>query len=251
MVRDWFAFSMAFDLTYYPIPFVLKMAARVVIVLCLLGAIKCILRLEIQNIPYVVFIAVLFLATAMLDYNQGKRYIFPVLPFLLLFAGEGTRAILQCVGSLVQKIRRSKVSSFKCGKAVSVASRIFILSYCILTVVMAARTIILQATQNNTQDYDGPYSAECIEMYRYIQENIDEDARIITAKPRSLYLNTQRETIPFENGHTIEEADYFLRNIDSSMMDYYNSSHISDEQKSRMTEIYQTDSFILYAINPA
>ena len=49
-------------------------------------------------------------------------------------------------------------------------------------------------------------------MYRFIQEELLEDAVIAFGKPRALYLNTGRTSFKVGvNGHETGEADYYLR----------------------------------------
>ena len=92
----------------------------------------------------------------------------------------------------------------------------------VLAYAIAAEMLFLPCAAQVTRDYmnlqswgdrdeNDVYSDEAIETYRFIRENASEDAVIAFAKPRALYLNTQRRSFrPGINGHEMEDADYFL-----------------------------------------
>ena len=55
------------------------------------------------------------------------------------------------------------------------------------------------------------YSEYAVEMYEYIQNHTSRDAVVAFAKPRVLYLNTERLSFrPGYNGHELADADYLL-----------------------------------------
>ena len=69
----------------------------------------------------------------------------------------------------------------------------------------------INLTHWGDRDRNDVYTNEAIEIYKYIRENTAEDAIIAFAKPRALYMNTQRRSFrPEINGHKVEDADYFL-----------------------------------------
>ena len=243
-VRDLLASGVVFGLVHDPIPAAVKLIGTAGMVFALIGAAVHIRNRDAFEIAYIGLLAVFFIGASMLPYHQDGRYLVPLLPFVLILICDGIGAICRLIGNAVEKI--SILTPVR-KKILHMTGFSLLCCYIVLTLAMAWRAVD-RGTFHYETGYDGPYSAASIEMYRYIQEHVEEDALIITAKPRALYLNTLRETIPFENGHTVEEADYFLRNINSWMQDYVANGTVTEEQLASMTEVYSTDSFVLYRI---
>ena len=243
-VRDWIASSLFFGLFRYPIPRICKIFAFAVLLLCLIGLLNCLRKKDVSATVYAGLIVVFFTGASLLPYQQGVRYIFPLMPLALLFIGYGAQAVSGFVKRLCEK-RKPLSPRFK--KRSQRLAQALMCCYCIAMLVMAARSIKNYEYLYETA-YDGPYTEDSIEMYRYIRENTEETALIITGKPRVLYLNTERKTIPFENGHTVEEADYYLRNVNSRLTDHVLAGVVTKAQLAEMTEVYRTEHLILYRV---
>ncbi len=84
---------------------------------------------------------------------------------------------------------------------------ILLLSSCTFQIVRDIRNILDRGAPTETD----VYSEEAVEMYEYINTTTSQDAIIAFAKPRLLYLNTNRLSFrPGYNGHELKDADYFL-----------------------------------------
>lgn len=163
-----------------------------------------------KNFHYTIFMGFYYFVSCMLFYNQGLRYLFPILPVILMFTGYGA---VRVFGFL------SKKNTFSRGrKNISV---ILLIAICFLA--LYPQYLNNQRIQSlEGQDSFFPsvaessarnaYSSSAVEAYNYINENIDKDSIIGFFKPRALYLNTQiKSIVPLDIiGHSLEEVSHYL-----------------------------------------
>lgn len=157
-----------------------------------------------ENIHLTLLMFGTLVVDVVLPYTQGLRYLYNFLPILLMYAVYGVTCIL---GKLSKIIRDKKVM-----KTVGLT----------VVCIIAAEMLFFSLAAQITRDYinlknrgakntDDVYSDAAIEAYQYIRKNTPEDAVIAFAKPRALYMNTQRQAFrPGINGHEVTDADYFL-----------------------------------------
>lgn len=165
----------------------------------------------VKNELHLTLFALVYLAVVcMLPYNQGVRYIYPVMALVPLYVGYALTDISGFISKYITpKLRR--ISKYT-GLAI-------ITLLCSLTFISAVRGniysrehleyIVPQGQEDFYKMY--AYTPCSIEAYNFIIENTNEDCVIGFYKPRALYLNTQRMSIRTDiNGHSIDEVDYFL-----------------------------------------
>lgn len=184
-----------------------NICAICVLILALIGIITDGFKKEAH---LTVFAVVYLLVVSMLPYNQGVRYIYPVMLLVPIFAGHAIhRGIVLLTTHSSAKLKR--IENIIGLAVMSIA--------CILTFTSAVRGIIYE---RKTFDYvvpTGPesfyamyaYTPCSVETYNYISENTPKDCVIGFYKPRALYLNTERVSLRTDiNGHSLDEVDYFL-----------------------------------------
>ena len=85
------------------------------------------------------------------------------------------------------------------------------------------------------------YSDSPIEVYNYISQNTPIDSKVGFFKPRALYLNTERVSLPIcVNGHSLDEVDYFL------CWKQFGEEQLTPEWRSKFTQVFSNDEFTLY-----
>ncbi len=135
-----------------------------------------------------------------LPYVQGLRYLFYVLPILVLYIALGAEHVYKLIAA------KFKYPKLLRACAALACAALLLSSY--IPVIMAGAENLKSFGQTEKHDV---YSPEAIEMFAYIQENVEEDALIGFIKPRALYLNTGRTAfIPNINSLTVEDGDYYL-----------------------------------------
>ncbi len=173
----------------------------IVPVFCVLGFVKNGFG---RNLYMSVLMIGSFIVLVLLPYQQGLRYLYNVLPILLMYAAYG---VLTVVKWMMKLIGRRK--NFHIVGTVAVYSVAIIL-------LLSSGTCQIFRDVRNISDRGKPtetdvYSDYAVEMYDYIQNHTSQDAVVAFAKPRVLYLNTERLSFrPGFNGHELADADYLL-----------------------------------------
>ncbi len=176
----------------------------------------------------------------MLPYQQGLRYIYNILPLLLMFATYGIRFVWR---------RIKKVASLtdeKTERILHLMGTILCIYILILPSVNHMRTGIDNMSHWSQMADQDVYSKQAVDIYNYIQRGIPKDSVIAFGKPRALYLNTERTAIrPGQNGHKIADADYYLEYLIS-----HGEFEIekAEAARTRMKTIYENRFFRLYKI---
>lgn len=191
--------------------------------------------LQWNNLHLTILLAGTYVVLIMMPYSQGFRYLYNVLPLILLFLGFGC----QRVGTWA-------------AKKLSVSERpqnLMILFAAVLCLIVLYTPVINTAAANIKNDRQVTetdiYSEEAIDMYRFIQDNTESNAVIAFQKPRILYFNTGRLSIhPHTNGHSLEEADYYLF---SSVI--HDGIDLELREDPRLKLWYENPSFSLYSVN--
>lgn len=188
-----------------------------------------------KNLPYTGLIIGTYIVLILLPYIQGLRYMFNILPFLLMYIAYGGQRIFHWLS------KRIKTNY----------SKPIIIFFAIITLGIAYSDIVDNSIHNIQNDRTGTetnvYSSQAIDMYHYISSNTDQEDVIAFYKPRALYLNTNRLCFrPNINSHTIHEADYYLH---CHYVDYTEpDSSILVDHNNILDLVYQNDLFSLYRV---
>lgn len=176
----------------------------IALAICILGLI-CRRR---RTLHFAILFAVYYIAVCALPYQQGLRYIYPLLPILLMYFGMGLEFIIASARRLL---------NFKGSKAMSTCALLVCLIFAYIPIIRADAGIIsghptvpVVSEVNGIYRYN-IYSQTPVEVYNYIQDELPQDCVIGFFKPRALYLNTGRISIPLGvDDHTADEVDYCL-----------------------------------------
>jgi len=190
-----------------------------------------------KNFHLSVLVVVYIITASALPYTQGLRYIYPLLPLILMFVGCTFAKAARLFKKLPHRIY-------------SAGSLILALLCCLFIVyphMSAAYTgdkgvNVLEEISSASDIYmQNAYSQDAVELYRYIQENTETDCTIAFFAPRALYLNTQRVAVrPGVNGHSIDEADYYLQYL--SVGDY----PVDTPPDGGFSRCFENNEFVLY-----
>jgi hypothetical protein len=152
--------------------------------------------------------------------TQGLRYAFPVLPILLIFFINGYLALT------------------------SIHWKRFAVSVSAITVIFIIVSGFFLTYKSYKVDTNKVITAEAIEVYKYISNNIPDNGIIIFHKPRLLRLMTGRNSIFINNIEQVCKTDA------GSLLDYTeNNDYPADIYNSnKIVSIYETQKFRLYKI---
>ena len=189
-----------------------------------------------ENLHLTFFILATYFVLVILPYVQGIRYLFNILPFLMMYMAYGGIRLFRWV--------QQKKPSWNVRRMGAILAAAVL----VCTFGTALYQGIANQVQGGQPEKEDVYSPEAVDMYRFIQAQTPEDAVIAFIKPRALYLNTQRLSFrPGINGHELMEADYYLQCTypiqDETEPDEQLQRHIS-----RLNIEYENPSFVLYRV---
>ena len=186
-----------------------------------------------KEVHIVIFILVSFAGTAALNLGQEIRYLYVILPFLLMYAAHGVKWIH---GLWVKKSRAGRKHSILLYSAL-------IYALCVFSVVPIVK-YGLSNLRVFGRDNSTAYSHGAVQVYNYIQSELDEDDTIAFFKPRALYLNTGRVSLlPQEGGFKITDADYYLCYLPND------ERYLTEELEDIYEPCFENYEFILYRKN--
>ena len=190
-----------------------------------------------NNIHLSLLVILYILAASILPYTQGMRYIYPILPVIFLFFGYGVKAVSDI-------LRLSEKKNVRMLSAFAACVMCFLCLYQVASNDAGKKYAISQkADIVNVEDIyvQNAYSPCAVEVYSFIRANTAKECTIAFFTPRGLFLNTERFSIkPDVNGHSIDEADYYL--------DYLNTGeyNITPELGNDFEIIFSNEEFDLY-----
>ncbi len=132
-----------------------------------------------KQLHFITYTILMLLIYLIWPAQQGMRFVFPILPFILYFIVKGLQVL-----SLFLKLRQRYLS-------ILLASSLFFLIY----------QSIQRIVDFSNTDTNLAYNSETKLMYIYISENIPEKEVIGFAKPRVLRLFTGRNSILSDISH--------------------------------------------------
>ena len=188
------------------------------------GVLRCGWR---EYLPFTLLLGGTVLGAAFLPYQQGLRYMYVILPLLLLFCLCG-------IQDAAQRLRTKRGDGGKPRKPVRLAVTALVCLYAFLPAALYAA---------QPKDDVGPFSTDAKAVWNYIREETPEESVVFFLKPRMLCLNTGRTGLPGANGHTPEEADYYLA------CGEFPETALPAEYAGEFHEIYSRGDYVLYEKN--
>lgn len=217
-----------------------ELALWVMIPLVIIGIVRC-FRKDMLSVIFF-FGTLLFYMLVWL--RQGLRYIFPILPMLILFLAAGVQAL---ASALDQRSNHRSIHRPRMIPMIAIICAVGLFSSSMLGAVGNME----KGRQYNRQSF----SVEAKATYRYIQEATEENAVIVFFKPEVVRLNTGRASS--DEASMISDIDlptYLLITDDRTSEDQF----IPDEYPTAealerafdvaVTLIYENELFQLYSI---
>lgn len=184
------------------------------------GSLVCfvygLLRYYQENLPAVIYSLGTISLLILWPIKQGFRFLFPMIPFYILFAAYGGKSLLLKVSPKSKRL-----------------VKLILIYICVLLFATTAVSAYQNLSNNRTADY-GAFSTDAVETYHYIRENTMASDVIVFQKPRVLYLNTNRLGFALSDDMSkIWDADYILCSNE-------------DNYKERIDSIQKTESDIIF-----
>lgn len=164
--------------------------------------------------------------------RQGLRFIYPILPFLLISAFEGIEIVINRLPSEKQGLVRNGVFGFWG-----------------LVVLVCLGVSSLSAAQNMAagRDINGPFDQYSNQMYSYIREQTDPASVIVFMRPRALRLFTGRQAFMTEDCSDLSQGDYIVLHQKMESNGQVSPDEIlSCSPASRLQETFRNKRFLVY-----
>lgn len=177
---------------------------------------------------------------------QELRFLYPILPLLLLYAGIGFEGMVEWVG------RRISLPIAAAGAA------LFGLG---ILGIYAIRT--MDVVQGEIPLSDGPYTAPAQELFAWVSTSTEPDAVFMFYKPRALALYTRRDASTFPLDQSDEVVSAYLAEIGTDYMivrpeSYADATQQNDQLRAFLaahpdlvTPVtdFQSEQFQIYRVN--
>ena len=179
-----------------------------------------------RNVQLTIYVIGSAIGTCLLPYTQGLRYLFGIMPVLLLFAGYGYRAVYALIRRMAhaENANRRRASVVR-GVLTAVLCAAFF-SQTAAADVQNLRTLRASGEDIHA-NMSGAYSPDAVAVYKFIQQNTAVDDIIAFHKPRAMYLNTGRVSFSYlYNDRSPLDADWCV--LTEFFVDYYTNTETPD-----------------------
>ncbi len=150
---------------------------------------------------------------------QELRFLYPILPLLLLYMGVGFEGVLEMLNA---RLPRRVIQA----GAIAVGFGILL--------IYGVR--VIDVVTEETWVTDGPYTSASQELFKFVTDETDPDSIFVFSKPRALSLYTERAGSAFPWTQSIPIAADYLNEIQA---DYAILMKTSDEPNARLAEFIQ------------
>ena len=190
----------------------------------LYGIIRSMFKYPLFSVFFVGILAVLI----MWPCTEGLRFCFPLIPVMMLFAAFGMRDFLQCISN-------------RDFRSIGICIELLCVILCLRIYSRRGMTV--------TDEY-GAYSKDAKELYAYVIENTDADAKMIFFKPRVLYLETGRRGFQAFDIRRLSDADYLILSRDGYGTFGYEIEKQYPEESKVLHKVFENASMKMYRILP-
>jgi hypothetical protein len=128
--------------------------------------------------------------------TQELRFLYPILPLFLLYAGIGFEGIVAQIG------QRANL------RAVRALTMVFAVGIVVIYTVRTSKVIVAEGPVA-----DGPYTPAATGLFQFVREDTAPEAIFVFRKPRVLSLYTQRSASAFPNNQPMPLAIAYLEEI--------------------------------------
>jgi hypothetical protein len=195
---------------------------------CLIGGVVLHGKDDVHALMYVGLTLLLYIAWPL---QEGLRYLFPLLPFLIYFAYRGMQA-----GALAMTERYRRA-----GPLLARAVWVAVLAVFALTSFRLARTNLL----NQRATGDGPFTPSSTEMFEVIKTRTAPDSVVLFLKPRAMRLMTGRDALLIDQCDQLGKGQYAVIQKTRGAVDQVRPTDITTCNKALdVTPIFENQQYV-------
>ncbi len=167
--------------------------------------------------------------------RQGLRFIYPVLPFLFLFAFDGMKLAIERLPAGWQTLAPRAVTGF----------------WGIL-LLLSLGTSVYSAWGNlaANRDINGPFDEFSYDLYEFIRDETPADSVIVFVRPRAMRLFTDRDSFMTTRCEDLPRGDYVAVHEKIGDVGQIPPEQISACPGAALEEVFNNRRFTVYRINP-
>jgi 4-amino-4-deoxy-L-arabinose transferase-like glycosyltransferase len=216
----------------------LPAGADIVHLVVLAGFLFNLVRWRGRDIPLHLFCAALLAPYVLMPAVQGMRYIYPLLPVLLIFSFGGMQRIADLI-----TIREPQVGL-----------RLITGLWCALALLSLAADAQLASANLASGRYphdrsDGAFSPGTDLMFEFIREQTPADSVIVFFRPRAMRLRTDRDAFMTTDCRDLPKADYVVLTKNNRDMDQIPLRELLNCEPAVLTPaVYEKDEFAVFQI---
>jgi len=213
--------------SFFPFP-MLSSAFYAASLICFLVGLK---KKFIEELPVIIYSTGTMVLLILWPATQGLRFLFPIIPFYILFSAYGGKALLSKLPLIFKRLAN------------------FLLIYiCALMLVTSSISAYRNLSQNRLTD-NGAFSSDAVETYEYIRKNTLDSDVIVFRKPRVLWLTTNRLGFSLGKDQSkLRVADYILFSNDFDNRDSMNDVMEKNKNTIQLDQVFTNSRFRLYRI---
>lgn len=216
--------------SYPPLPLPIILIVETIYLLFLATIVIGIVRKSRQDLLFALFILFYTVFFIAYPYQQGLRFLIPVIPFGLYFFYHGLVNIAAL--PVFQKLTLPDYPLYLVKKTNSIILVMACLGFIIMSAILFA---------NRESDKDALYGSLSLEIYRFIADFTEEDAIIVHSEPRILMLETNRYAVFIDSLNTdnYQVGDYFVN-------ENQNSRPIDPKLLLRLDKVFYNEGYTIY-----
>ncbi len=167
--------------------------------------------------------------------RQGLRFIYPVLPFLFLFAFDGMKLAIERLPAGWQALASRAVTGFW--------GILFLLS-------LGTSAYLAWGNLAANREINGPFDEFSYDLYEFIRDETPADAVIVFVRPRAMRLFTDRDSFMTTRCEDLPKGDYVAIHEKIGDVGQIPPEQITACPGLALEKVFNNRRFTVYRINP-
>jgi hypothetical protein len=190
-----------------------------------------------RDIHILIYIGLSYALFIVWPEQQGIRFLFPLLPFLVYLSFRGMEATSFALTDRFQGLGQQ-------------LTRIFWVAV-VLIFAWTSFGLALDNLEQGRGPYGNVFDPLSQEMFKFVRQNTAADAVVAFYKPRALRLFTERDTLMIETCDALGRVNYAVLRKSRGAVDQIAPNGIDACSSSLLvTKVFDNDKFIIYEVLP-
>ncbi len=167
--------------------------------------------------------------------RQGLRFIYPILPFLFIFAFDGMKLAIEWLPARWQTLTARAVTGFW---------------GLLLIISLGASSYWAYGNLAANRAINGPFDEFSYDLYEFIRDETPADSVIVFVRPRAMRLFTDRDSFMTEHCADLPKGDYAAVHEKIGNVGQIPPEQITSCPGITLEEVFNNRRFTVYRIGP-